>query len=224
MSTSYLTFCGLFFILFMAFGCISPVNMVYENAELLEPKSISITGAYGFSEELTEEQEFSSNLIPNHMVRLGFGAADFLSLYGTWQRKSARGRIPLIPFLTDDYAVAQFDYFELAAKFPLIEEVLAFKTSYGRYYVDKEMVAQAMYGAFLFSSDLSNNCELYFAMHGTGIYERNGLQLLPGANLGLGISSDLDRWAIRPEIGCNLRTYTLGIGLSFKIGKKVLVE
>ena len=198
--------------------------MVYDNAELLEPKSFSITGAYGYSEEITEDEEFSRNLIPNHMVRVGFGAAEFVSFYGTWQRKSARERIPLFPFLTDDYAVAQFDYFELAAKFPLIEDVLAFKTSYGRYYVNNERVAQSMYGAFLFSSRLSADCEIYFAMHGTGIYERNGLQLLPGANLGLGISSDLDRWAIRPEVGCNLRTYTLGIGLDFKIGKKARTE
>jgi len=41
-----------------------------------------------------------------------------------------------------------------------------------------------------------------------------GGYVTPGISLGIGLSSDLDRWSIRPEIGYD--TYlSLGVGASF---------
>ena len=45
------------------------------------------------------------------------------------------------------------------------------------------------------------------------IFISEGASFMPGISVGFGISKNLDRWAIRPEIGYD-SYFSLGIGLS----------
>ena len=51
------------------------------------------------------------------------------------------------------------------------------------------------------------------------VFIGDGVGILPAINLGLGLSSNLDKWAIRPEIGYD-RYFTFGVGVNYNIKPK----
>lgn len=202
-------------------SCLSPINMAYDNAAPIGKNKVSITAAYNASEEGVQVDE-AFDLVNNYMLRIGYGIDETTSLYAGYYHKDERlGDSAL--FDPTEYAFAAYDFYELGGKFSFFEEKLfALKMLGGAYIVDNELVAYSLYGSGIYTYYPKNDdsFELSFIMHGTFIYERNGLQLLPGFNLSAGFSSNFNHWAIRPEVGFNVRSLTAGIALELKLGQR----
>jgi len=201
-------------------SCISPMNMAYENAAPIGQNATSISAAYAVTEEGSDTGE-NFETVQNYMFKMGFGLSEKTSLYLGYYHKGER-RSQTTFFDPDDYAFAAYNYLEAGAKFTLTaRNDFAMKTMVGGYRVDGRLVAYSIYGSFIYTYFHPNEkFELSVIGHGTGIYEFNGVQLLPGLNINAGFSSNLKLWAIRPEVGFNLRSLNAGIGIELILGNR----
>ncbi|NNE30003.1 MAG: hypothetical protein HKN16_10215 [Saprospiraceae bacterium] len=191
--------------------------MSYENASALKPGQVQVSGAYGTSDEHRfEDDQF--NFVQNYFGRVGVGLKGGFGLYGSYYHKGRRDPDGLWSF-SDDYETSAYDLYELGFKYTIIEKELALKGGLGMYFVENDYVAQGLNLQIIYSYRFNPHIDGSLIMHGTGVYEQNGYGLVLGLNAGAGFSTNLERWAIRPEIGFNMRTFTAGIGLEIKLNK-----
>jgi hypothetical protein len=114
-------------------------------------------------------------------------------------------------------------YFEIDNKLNLVKNNLAISLPLGAYFYNTHVVDQARGGMGWFSFDP----RLYISFfRSTKIFELSlvpklhilfgtfGGYVQPAISLGIGLSSNLDRWAISPEIGYD-RYLSFGVGANF---------
>lgn len=53
----------------------------------------------------------------------------------------------------------------------------------------------------------------------THVFIADGVSFIPGVSIGLGLSDNLDSWAVRPEVGVDGNVY-FGVGLNFNFKNK----
>jgi len=189
-------------------GCFAPVNSTFESAKLLKNNDIELQGSYsGY---------YGGNEFININNNFGFGIA-----YGVSDNYNLKLRYERIvinhPFelFGDEIDIGGVHFLELSNKFSLVEDNIAIAVPFSLYLFDDE-------GGFLMFDP-----RLFFTIGNSNTFEFNiipkahiifggGFGFMPGLNLGIGLSSDLRKWAIRPEVGFD-GYFTFGIGLSYYI-------
>jgi hypothetical protein len=177
----------------------APVNSSYESARTLNKGQVELTGNYS-SYTLRTEDEYedkgTEKVNKNYGFRIGYGITPRFDLKLRYER--------LIPALREDEE--QLDganYFALTPRYAILNNHLtaALDIGFYSYYLKEDRQSDAMF--FITPRIiLTYPSKKYF-----DLTLNAKMDVLPswgtywGLNLGCGISSDLTKWALRPEIG-----------------------
>ena len=193
--------CGLLLTLFGA--CVVPLNTGFESARMLKKGETELTGNYTHYSFSDEGESGSVN--NNFGLRIGYGFSDRINLKLRYER--------LVP--TEEGA-SGINYIDLAPKFRLLPGKIAATLPLGMYFSEDEtefVISPKM----LFTYPASNRFEATLAAKADIFPEDDGNVYL-GFNLGLGLSANLDRWALRPEIGLMVDPDESGLVWAWGIG------
>lgn len=192
----------LFFISAMCLtgGCFAPLNSVFENAslpaknELLVKASASVYYVSDFFEENSKSLiHYNDNL--GFALRYGF--TDKFNLGLRYEHLFVRNELEL--FIETETFIGQINYFELSSKINLKEDKMALDIPVGLYDFEGELLF-AIDPRLIVTFRKSQKFEINLFPK-THIFIGDGLQIIPAIGVGLGLSDNLDHWAIRPEIG-----------------------
>jgi len=193
-------------------GCFSPINSVYDTAKLLEVGEIQVKGNYSVYStivQVTNVNVGASAAVGIHdKVNLGLR---YEQLHGT------------------DYNISDsqfnekinYNYFEARAKFKLYKDNVAFETPISLYTHEGNPLTFSFEPRLYFTYrankylDFTNVMKINYLKN----IEDDRLflgaeRIFPGVIFGIGLSSDLDDWAIRPEVGYD-GNFTCGVGFSY---------
>jgi hypothetical protein len=195
-------------------ACIVPLNSSFESARTLKKGEVELMGNYSkYTFASDGESEVANN---NIGLRIGYGISDKFDLKFRYER------------LTSAEYREGYNYLAIAPKIGFLSNKIAFTVPVGAYFqsIGKDSGSDFfMSPKFLFTYPANNKFEVTFATKADIFFEKNS-DLLLGFNFGLGFSDDLDRWALRPEIGMMIdpgekgKIWTFGIGLNFNIKSK----
>jgi len=188
-------------------GCV-PVNSTFDSARMLQKDLVQVRGSFsGYNYSAHDETDPSNN---NYGFGIGYGISDKFTL-------KSRYEFITFPDNSEDF----YHYFDIAPKFAIVHNKLAFQLPFGVYTADGNEPAYvispqllATYPIRLSSSEMTVGLKTDIQLDGEDI------DIPIGINLGLGFGRDLNRWAIRPEIGWMFNTsekessFTYGIGFN----------
>ena len=187
------------FILFLS-NCVVP----YESARMLPKGAMELKGSYTHASERFEGESASIN------DGLGFGFG-----YGVTDRINVKLRYERL-FLSDSDGEG-LNYIAFGPKFALIPDKLAVIFPFGAYTYDGESTWGVHPNLMATFPGKNNKFEATVGAR-TDIFFEEGADMLIGLNLGLGISQDLDRWAVRPDFGLVFNPGEDGVLLTFGVG------
>lgn len=188
----------LFMILFFLFSqsaCVSvaPLNSSFESARTLKKGNLEFMGSYSHYRSAGEE---SNKVALNNNIgfRAGVGVTDWLDVKLRYEN--------LIPVEGEDVKI---HYLGLAPKVRLFKDYISFTHPVGLYFAkDSEGTRESHYfitPKMLFSYSPNKFVEGTFAVSTHFIFFDEETESLLGLNVGLALSSDIEKWAIRPEFG-----------------------
>lgn len=194
-----------------------PVNSYYEKAGTLQKGNTEISGhATGYSVSHFDRTEQTSN---SYGLRVGHGITDKLDLKFRYENQSYTRNF--------DNRLKSVQYFSFIPKYAVeqgrLSLLLPISTYFTRYEIEgntyKENYASLTPMVIYTLTNRSNKADLSLGMKYDLIFGQEGNSFF-GGFLGAGFSSNLDKWAIRPEVGVSLadrkETYwNYGIGLQF---------
>lgn len=210
-------------------GCFAPVNLTYESARMLDEGQIELQGSYSRYYVLNDEEVETANLNNNFGFAAGYGVSDKYTMKIRFEHMDMTPDFNTI-FGDDDGEnddiwndLEKMNFFEINNRIRLKEDVLAISVPVGFYfYTSFDTENPSGFGYFsidprlyltLFGSsdifELTVSPKIHVLVAGFG-----GIAAYPGISLGVGLSSDLNRWAIRPEIAYD-RFLSFGVGASF---------
>ncbi len=193
-------------------SCVVPVNSFMEGARTLGEGKVELTGSYA-RYSVTDDGE-TEDANQNLGLRLGVGLSERFDLKLRYVR--------LFSSFEDSPDV---NYLALAPKLSLIEKRLALSAPTGLYFASDDGESESTFfisPRIIFSIVSPNDqTELSISSKVDFYFEEDAKPYI-GFNLGGGFSSDLDRWAIRPEVGYMISTergssgavLTFGVGLT----------
>jgi hypothetical protein len=196
----------LFLISLLLGGCFAPLNLSYDSAKTLDKGQIEIQGAY--SKYYAPRDSLGLTLINNNFgFSLGYGITDKYTLKLRYEFITPSSLFKEI-FNDKNYSdVFSMSYFEINNKFQLAKNNLAISLPLGVYKYNKSSLG-AGFGLFSFDPRLyitlfrpTNVFDLTIIPKAHILFGSGGGGVFPGLSVGMGFSSNLDRWAIRPEIG-----------------------
>ena len=204
-------------LLFLLYGCFAPVNSVYDNARLLDRKEsrigINYSRYYGSDFDLTDEDnEGLLNLNNNYGFSIGYGLSENFNLSFRYEYLKIKNEIEIFDMSFDNF----LNYFELGCKINLIKERLALGLPVGLYNYEGGLTASIDPRIF-FTVGRSDKFD-FTVIPKVHVLIGDDVGLYPGLSLGMGLSSNLDRWAIRPEIGYD-GYFNFGVGTYYHFGK-----
>jgi len=203
-------------------ACFAPVNLAHDNAKMLKKNEMKIqtgfSGYYGPKLDI-EDNHFMS--FPVHYTNnLGISAAYGLSakfnLGLRYEYLDIKQQHIQILSKSYDMQSAALHYFELTGKIGLIEDDLALGVPVGFYFLNGKtlsMIDPRIY----YTSRRSNKLE-FTAIAKAHILIAEGVSMAPGISLGIGLSTDLDKWALRPEAGFD-GCLSFGLGIDYRFNK-----
>ena len=224
---SVLTFLLFFFSSCVLFSCaFAPVNNQYEKAGTLKKGNLELSGNF------TGYNIGGVNTNNNLGFRAGYGVTDKFDLKVRYERL-----IPGDDFEEDDYFtngdLKGVNYFSIVPKFALISEKLSLLIPISHYSFTEEVDGKENNGTLnsiapqlIYTlTNRKNKSDLSFGLKADGLFNGDGGGgVLLGTTIGAGFSTDLSRWAIRPEVGASFigggAFLSYGIGLQFIISKK----
>jgi hypothetical protein len=204
-------------------GCFAPLNLSYDSAKTLDKGQLEVQGAY--SRYYAANDTLSSALInDNYGFTVGYGITDKFTMKFRYEYMK-----PTVTFqkifgdISDSFkGMNSMSYFEVNNKLRLVKDNLSLSLPLGAY-IYNSTVFDIKNGGMGW---LSFDPRLYISFfRSTNIFE---LTIVPkahvlvgsfggygmlGISLGIGLSSNLDRWAIRPEIGYD-KYLSFGVGAS----------
>ncbi|NIP83013.1 MAG: hypothetical protein GWM90_28805 [Gemmatimonadetes bacterium] len=188
-------------------GCIHLADQ--QSARLLEPGETEITPS--FSSVSVSHEGDSEHVADGYGVRLGYGAGEAVELRATYER------------ITVSNGGDDLDLWGLGAKFSLAEDVLALYAPIG--FLTGSGVATAetwtIAPTLLATWRASQSFEVSPSVKGIYPFAAEFPELLLGFHLGAAFSTDLDRWAIRPEFGATINPGDEGTGWGWTLGFSV---
>lgn len=177
----------------MSTSCIvAPVNSHYESARSLQKNNLEATGSftnYSFAEEGVE------SINNNFGLRLGYGITDNLDVKLQYQWMRPRDNT-----IRED--INGVNFFSIAPKYTFIDNMLALKVPFNYYTYtsqDGSDNAFSLNPTLIGTYPVNQHFEFGLATSYQIFFEEEDDFL--GFALGFGFSQDLNRWAIRPEIG-----------------------
>ncbi len=201
-------------------SCSAPVNLSYDNGKTIPKGNLEILGSY--SDYNTGE---GLNWSSNYGARICYGITDNYNLKFRYERINMDyllEDVVKIPDFLDDYFKDRINYdlnyFEIENKLKLRHANVSFglPLSYysypeihnGYFEFDPRIYLTLFRGTNIVELNLVPKCHFVFVQN---------FYAMPGISVGLGLSNNLDRWAIRPEIGWD-GYFSYGIGLSVSVG------
>ncbi|HQH24087.1 MAG TPA: hypothetical protein PLM01_11095 [Bacteroidales bacterium] len=212
----------LFLAAFLIQGCVAPLNSVFENATLPSKHELQVKASastyYGPQFDFGEED--SKSLIhynDNIGIALRFGFTDKFNLGFRYEHLFIRNEFELFDE-TEPYT-GKLNYYELSSKINLKEDKMALDIPLGLYDYEGEFIL-ALDPRYIVTFRRSQNFEinLFPKIH---IFMCDGIQIIPAIGAGLGLSSDLDKWAFRPEIGLDGNLF-FGAGFTVNLNKRAV--
>lgn len=191
----------------LACSCVAPVNLTFDTAKTLRKGEVDVQGS--FSTYLSKGENINSNF----GGKLGIGITDTYTIKLRYEHLEPTAFFwSSDPLFSIDY-VPVVDYFELENKITLGKSAaiglpLAYY-SWGSFSFDPR------YYVTFVNRSKTIDCTFVPKIH-ILIYEWKYTSITPGIAFGMGISSDLDRWAIRPEIGWDGYT-SYGVALTINL-------
>jgi hypothetical protein len=203
-------------LLFFLSSCVVPVNTSFERAATLGKGNVEAGGSFSHYTGIADGE--SESLHNNVGARIGFGVSDKMDLKIRYER-------------IGDY----YDYLSVVPKFSLSPKKTALLLPLSMYSASQSGKTYSIAPQFIntFTSkkntadfSLSLKGDLLFSPATTDIYGnkiQSSTDFLVGFNAGAGISSNLDKWAIRPEIGYLFKPGDPGGALSFGVGFQFVI-
>lgn len=201
-------------------SCFAPVNLTYESAKTLKKGEIDVQGNYSTYSNI----ELESDIAPitfqnsNYGFKIGYGIKDRYTLKIRYEHLmlTSDHDFSLFSCCREPY-ITGIDYFEIENKFKVKNANVAFGVPLG-YYVFSSGIATKQ-GLFA----IDPRIYLTFFSN-TEVFELNiipkahfligqGFTIMPGISMGLGFSSNLNKWALRPEVGYD-GYFSYGISLN----------
>jgi hypothetical protein len=212
------------------FSCVSvsPVHSSFERAATLGKGNVELMGNYSHYVATGGGESAASN--NNYGARIGYGVAKNVDMKLRYEK--------LVPADAEEKAMYKINYFSVIPKVSIVEKKLSFLMPVSRYnYTENDggeiskdhiySIAPQFIGTL---TSAKNNADVSFSIKGDyALYSQDqGSDFFMGFNLGAGFSKDLDKWAIRPEVGYIFKPgegggwWSMGIGaqLMLPTGKK----
>jgi len=197
--------------LFFSSCALSPVGTHYESAKSLKKNQLEVTGSFTHYEAADDEE---SNLLSNY--NFGFRAG-----YGISDQFDIKVRYEILTPIDDEVRdlINPVHFGSIEPKFSFANNKFAVKLPLNIYssdFSDGSNPVYSMSPTFMGTADLKQNkIETTFsATYHYFFY--NDLIPIMAFNFGLGFSSNLEKWAIRPELGVLIGSHVFfGIGYNY---------
>src|SRR5687768_10798215 len=202
---------------------VAPVTNQYEKAATLKRGNIELAG--NFTAYTIAGYGGTNSVNNNYGFRAGYGLSDKVDIKLRYERLKPSGTIEDSP--------ESVRYFSIIPKIALVPNKLSLLIPISYYSSDVEKTAD--YGVYDFNSiapqiiytitNKKNTADLSFGLKADCLFAEGGGGVLFGATIGGGFSSDLEKWAIRPEVGLlsfggGASFLSYGVGLQFILPKK----
>jgi hypothetical protein len=211
-------------------GCFAPVNLSYDSAKTLNKGQIEVQGMYS-RYDVTNDTLATALINQNYGISVGYGFTDKYTVKARYEYIE-----PTITFqkifdeIDEEFnEMNSMSYFEINNKLMLIDNVLSVSLPLGAYFYNTKAIDiknggmgwlsfdPRVYVTFFRSTDIF---ELSVVPKLHVLFGTFGGYVTPGISLGIGLSSDLDRWSIRPEIGYdNYLSFGIGASVNFNTVK-----
>jgi hypothetical protein len=219
MQPSTSCFLLLVFFLFMASCSFVPVTNHYEKAATLKKGGLEFSGNFT-GNGITGGGE-AENINNNYGFRAGVGVSDRMDLKVRYEKLSPSKS------MKEDFKGAS--YISVIPKFALVPNKLSLLVPVSHYSYKElwdgeetkntlnSIAPQVIYTL----TNQKNKIDFTMGLKGDFLFGGDGGGVIFGATAGAGFSSDLDKWAIRPEVGASF----LGGGafLSYGVGLQLLI-
>ena len=216
---------------FFFFSCaFAPVNNQYEKAATLKQGNIELSGSFtGYSAGGVGGTVSTNN---NFGFRAGYGISDKVDLKFRYERLVPRDGFDSEDIF-DEGNITGVNYFSIIPKFALIPEKLALLVPLSQYSFKEEVDGKENNGTMnsiapqlIYTlTNTKNKSDFSFGIKADCLLNNNGGGgVLLGTSIGAGFSSDLSKWAVRPEVGAlfigGAAYLSYGVGLQFILSKK----
>jgi hypothetical protein len=201
------------------------MSTMFDSARTLDAGEVELMGGAsvcgGMLSRLEDTEDWGLRSL-NAGGAVQVGVADRLTLRGRYEQINLRDRAestggPVLP------ADTRINYLEFAMKWGIVKDksglsaALLFPIGY---YVHEETNILTIAPAGLVTYQMSDNWDVTFQgkFHFLSGEESRSMDLTGG--VGLGFSTDFNRWAVRPEIATNFFNITLGVGFTAVLNPK----
>ncbi|TNE68464.1 MAG: hypothetical protein EP344_01320 [Bacteroidetes bacterium] len=184
-------------------ACVVPINTSFESARMLQKGAGELTGHYTYY--TVHDDESTEGINNNFGLRLGYGIADAVDIKARYER--------LVP---KEEGASGINYIDLAPKVALWPGRIAGTVPVGVYFDDEDH-EWVISPKLLFTLPANDQFEATFAAK-ADIFPEEGADDYLGFNLGFGISNNLNRWALRPEVGVLINPGESGSSWAWGIG------
>ena len=191
-------------------GCVAPVNLTYESAKVLNEDAWDVQGnvsAYYYPGDYG-----LTNL--NYGLKLGYGITDRYTMKLRYEHLKTPDMLGFVRDLVPDADPVYWEmhYFEIESKLALnrpgrtIGLPIAYYST-GAFSFDPR---------FYFTFKNSRKTVDFSFIPKVHMFFGDEPYLIPGISVGFGFSSDLDRWAFRPEVGW-AGFFAIGVALNYRL-------
>jgi hypothetical protein len=213
---------------FLLQSCFVPVNSLYDTAKPLGKGNTEVMGSYSYY------TGSGTSLSSNYGFRAGIGISERTDLKIRYEHL---GGLP-VQFVDEDLFYSKGDYISFIPKFTLRNNHMAISTPVSLYLLklgaevggssESESVDPlfSIGPNFMYTWDLNpNKIDLTGGVR-TEVFIGDGAAAFLGFSASAGFSSNLSKWAIRPEIGFLFGSsfgggiLNLGIGTQFYFNRK----
>jgi len=206
----------------LQYGCFAPINLCFENAKLLKKGEIkaqaNVAGYFATSlQKILESDNSMENYNNNVGVGLNYGISDKINAGLRYERIGVVSDEVEFFGMEFNTGIKAINFLELSNKIRLYEDKLALAFPVSFYFLEED-------GFFSFDPRLywtireNNKFEATFTpkLH---VFFGESAGVAPGLTLGIGLSDNLDKWAIRPEIGYD-GFFSIGLGFNAYMNSK----
>lgn len=194
-------------------GCFMPSNLNFESAKMLDAREVEVQGNGSYYQYINATYDTRPTQL-NLGFKLGFGISNTYNL-----KVKAEYMMQTFDFLNEVEIPINTTFLEVDNKIRLAD-FAAISLPIGVYIIGNEPMFQIDPRAY-FTMEASENvnftfipkCHVFFASGGSAGF-------IPGFSIGAGFSSNINQWAIRPELGVDLMSVSGGISLTFNFGSK----
>lgn len=204
-----------------------PVNNQYEKAGTLKKGNLELNG--NFTGNRVTVHGDAAGVNNNVGFRVGYGISDKFDLKLRYER--------LMPVKGIDDEFKGASYYSIVPKFSMVPGKLALLVPLSHYTYKENLdgtetkeILNSIAPQFLYTltgvkkkTDLTFGLKADFLFGGDGEGDGGGA-VIPGLTIGAGFSNNLDKWAVRPELGASFlgggAFLNYGIGLQFIISGK----